>query len=156
MFLILPGELRHADLLRFPSRIEPEQVSQFDSHALLVLRDAAVGEKIPVALRPRAAELAERGFLDRSRGGEYILARKYTRKAGAVTGQRPRDLAYKRLLAFLEEHREDGCTMVQLIEVTPELSRSTIKRVLHELRQDAKAHTVGVTRKARWFPGPAV
>lgn len=70
-------------------------------------------------------------------------------------GERPRDLAYKKLLAFLEEHREDGCTMEQLVEVTPELSRSTVKRVLDELRQDGKAHSVGVTRKARWFPGPA-
>jgi ATP-dependent DNA helicase RecG len=155
VFLTLPGELRHPDLLRFLSRVDPEQVSQLDSHALLVLRDAAVGEKIPVALRPRAAELVERGFLDRSRGGKYILARRYTRKAGAVGGERPRDLAYKKLLAFLEEHRKDGCTMEQLREVTPELSRSTVKRVLDELRQDGKAHSVGVTRKARWFPGAA-
>ena len=155
VFLTLPGELRHPDLPRFLSRIDPEQVSRFDSHDLLVLRDAAIGERIPVDLRPRAAELVERGFLDRSRGGKYILARRYTRTAGGVGGQRPRDLAYKKLLACLEEHRDSGCTMEQLLEVTPELSRSTVKRVLDELRQDGKAHTVGVTRQARWFPGAA-
>jgi ATP-dependent DNA helicase RecG len=155
VFLTLPGQLRNPEFLRFLSRIDPEKVSHFDSHDLLVLLDAAIGGKIPVGLRPRTAELVERGFLDRSRGGKYILARKYTRKAGVAAGQRPRDMAYKKLLAFLEEHRENGCTMEQLLQVAPDLSRSTIKRVLDELRQDGKAHMIGETRKARWLPGPA-
>jgi ATP-dependent DNA helicase RecG len=155
VFLTLPGELRHPDLLRFLGRIDSEEVSRFDTHDLLVLRDVALGEKIPAALLPRAAELAERGFLDRSRGGKYILARKYTRKAGSTVAERPRDMAYKKILALLEEHRENGCTMVQLLEVTPKLSRSSVKRVLDDLRQDGKAHTVGATRNARWFPGAA-
>ena len=89
VFLSLPGDLRHPDLLRFLGRVDPEKISHFDSHDLLVLRDAAIGERIPAALRPRATELVERGFLDRSRGGKYILARKYTRKAGTAAEQRP-------------------------------------------------------------------
>jgi Fe2+ or Zn2+ uptake regulation protein len=68
---------------------------------------------------------------------------------------RPRDLAAKALLAFLHEHAKDGRSMEELLAAVPSMSRSTIKRVLNELRRSGKVHTVGQRSQTRWFPGPA-
>jgi ATP-dependent DNA helicase RecG len=153
VFLILDGQLRHPELLRFLARIDPDQIQQFDAHDLLVLERAATGQKLTATMKPRAEQLAEGGFLDRGRGSKFVLARKFARAAGIAADIRPRDAAFLQLLAFIEENRKQGATMEQLLTLVPELSRSSIKRVLEELKREGKAHSVGTTRQARWFPG---
>jgi ATP-dependent DNA helicase RecG len=122
VFLVLDGQLRHPDFLRFLARIDTEQLRQLDAHDLLVLQGVSTGTKLPVEFKARAAQLAEAGFLDRNRGAKYVLARKYARAAGLAPDTRPRDAAFSQLLAFIEENRERGASMEQLLTVVP-LSR---------------------------------
>ena len=151
--LSLDGELRNPELIRFLNRIDPEVTARLDAHDLLVLRAAATGSKLPPDLRPRAAQLVDAGLLERTRGGKYMPARAYLEGTGAFQAVRPRDAAAQKLLAFLHEHRRKGCSMEELTSVVPDLSRSTIKRVLHELREHGKAHAAGEGKQTRWFPG---
>lgn len=72
----------------------------------------------------------------------------------AFQDERPRDFAAKKLLAFLHEHAAQGKPMEALLTVTPELSRTTIKRTLSELRERGKTHSFGKGSQTRWFPGP--
>jgi hypothetical protein len=109
---------------------------------------------MPKQLRPRAAQLLDAGLLERMRGGKYMPARAFLEGTDAFQEVRPRDLAARKLLAFLHEHAADGCSMNELLAVVPELSRSTIKRVVNELRQHGKVHAVGQRSQTRWFPGP--
>lgn len=44
--------------------------------------------------------------------------------------------------------------MEELTAEVPNLSRSTIKRVLTDLRDRGKVHSTGARSQARWFPGP--
>lgn len=153
--LSLDGELRHPELPRLLSRIEPTLGAPLDVHDLLVLRAAALGEPIPADLHDRAAPLQEAGLIERTRGGKYMPARAFGEGTGAFQDERPRDRAAKKLVAFLHEHAADGKPMEELLAVTPELSRTTIKRVLSELRQRGKVHSLGQGSQTRWFPGAA-
>jgi ATP-dependent DNA helicase RecG len=152
--LTLDGELRNAALLRVLDRIDPTVAAQLDVHDLLVFRMAALGSSIPKELRPRAAQLLDVGLLQRGRGGKYMPARAYSEGTTGFLDVRPRDLIAQKLLAFLHEHAADGRSMEELIVYTPNASRSTIKRVLNELQQRGKAHSVGSRSQTRWFPGP--
>ena len=109
--LTLNGELRRPELPRLLSRIEPTLAESLDVHDHLVLRAAALGEAIPVDLQDRAAQLQEAGLIERTRGGKYMPARAYSEGTGAFQDERPRDLAAKKLLAFLHEHAADGKPM---------------------------------------------
>ena len=108
---------------------------------------------MPPNLRSRAAQLVDTGLLERTRGGKYMPARTYLKGTGAFQDVRPRDAAAKKFLAFLHEQAGDGCSMEELTSVVPDLSRSTIKRVLNELREHGKAHSAGQRKQTRWFPG---
>jgi len=153
--LILDGELRDASLVRFLSRIDPQVMAPLDAHDLLALRAAALGKHMPKDLQQRAAQLLAAGLLERTRGGKYMPARAFLDGTGAFHEERPRDMAAKKLLAFLHEHAAQGCSMEELMPEVPELSRSTIKRVLADLRDHGKAHSAGAHSQTRWFPGPA-
>lgn len=152
--LTLDGELRYPALPRLLSRIEPTLAAPLDVHDLLVFRAAALGEVIPPDFQSRAVQLQDAGLLERARGGKYMPARAFAEGTDAFQEVRPRDLAAKKLLAFLHEHAADGRSMEELAAVVLDLSRSTVKRVLNELRQHGKAHTVGQRSQTRWFPGP--
>ncbi len=110
---------------------------------------------MPTSLGPRAAQLLDAGLLERTRGGKYMPARAFLEGTDAFQEVRPRELATRKLLAFLHEHGAEGRSMEELLAVVPDLSRSTIKRVLNELRQHGKVHALGERSQTRWFPGPA-
>jgi hypothetical protein len=74
-------------------------------------------------------------------------------KAGVLA--RTRDQARKQnqklLLNHLESKRVSGSAMEDLLTAFPDLSRSTIKRLLDDLRKEGQVHCQGVKRQARWF-----
>jgi ATP-dependent DNA helicase RecG len=45
--------------------------------------------------------------------------------------------------------------MEEFRQVLPALARSQIQVLLRELRKEQTIHSVGLTKGARWFPGPA-
>ena len=51
----------------------------------------------------------------------------------------------------LESNRSAGTAMEDLIAAFPMLSRSTLKRLLDELRKEGRVHAKGMKRNTRWF-----
>jgi hypothetical protein len=68
------------------------------------------------------------------------------------------DLAEEHLImawAFVlsRGHRDDGSTMADIVGEFPPASRDQLKALLKELKHEGRAHSIGRTRGARWYPG---
>ena len=59
------------------------------------------------------------------------------------------------LVEYLRQHREDGCTLADILQEYPSLSRDRLKTLLKDLKTEGKAHNVGRTKGGRWYPGKA-
>jgi hypothetical protein len=111
-------------------------------------------------LRDRLPRLLKLGVLERIARGKVVLHRRiypYAGKRDVVA--RKRDAARERnkleLLNYIDKNSAAGATMESLINLVPSLSRSSIKRLLDELRRIGRVHSIGTKRNVRWFPGPA-
>ncbi|HVA48208.1 MAG TPA: ATP-binding protein [Pirellulales bacterium] len=158
VWLTLDGEIRDENFLKFLERVGDETLATLDPHDFLILGLIASGKRLPVELQPQVPKLLELGILDRTGRGKPLLSRKLS---GATKGRSPdaqrrldaRAQNRARLLDHLESHAEDGRAMDDLLAEFPAVSRSTIKRLLDELRAEGLIHAVGAKRLARWFPG---
>ena len=74
----------------------------------------------------------------------------YTRKKGLDRGTNK-----ALLLKHIRDNALTGAQMGEFRQVLPDLGRSQIQVLLRELRNKQAVHSVGVTKGARWFPGPA-
>jgi hypothetical protein len=142
-------------------RVGREKLDAFDPHDFLILSLLAEGRKIPAELSARVPPLIEQGILERIGRGKVILSRELYDQTGHAAAQtRKRDQARERnkalLLEFIEKHEVVGSPIKDLLAVLPGLSRDQVRTLLRELRADSKAHPVGATRTALWYPGPEV
>ena len=57
------------------------------------------------------------------------------------------------LLKHITDNAAVGARMEEFKQVLPSLGRSQIQVLLRELAKEGKAHKIGVTKGARWYPG---
>jgi ATP-dependent DNA helicase RecG len=157
VWLTLEGDIRDENFLRFLERIGQERLDAFDTHDFLILGLVAGEQRLPSELRPRAVQLLEAGVLERIGGGKFILSRHYYEfvgRRGAYT--RKRGLAREQnkalLLLHIQSNKSVGSPMEDLLDVLPAVSRSTIKRLLGDLRREGKVRPEGARRDTRWYP----
>jgi len=111
-------------------------------------------------LRGRLPQLLQLGIVERIARGKVLLSHRFYPATGArAIAIQKRDAARERnkadLFKLIDENKTTGVAMEALLAVTPSLGRSSVKRVLDELRQEGRVHPVGTKRNTRWFPGPA-
>jgi len=158
VWLTLDGEIRDANFLKFMERVGEETLATLDPHEFLILGLIASGKRLPAELRPHVPRLLEVGVLDRTGRGKPVLSHKLsegTRTRSAATQNKIDARARNRaqLLDFIRSQTLAGRAMEDLMAEFPSLSRSTIKRLLDDLRSDGLIHSRGLKRFARWFPG---
>jgi ATP-dependent DNA helicase RecG len=158
VWLTLDGAIRDENFLKFLERVGQETLETLDPHDFLILGLIASGKRLPAELLPHVPRLLELGILERIARGKPVLSHRLypaVGKAGAHT--RTRDQAREQnkamLLENVESNRSAGSAMEDLIAACPMLSRSTIKRLLQELRTTGQIHAKGTKRNTRWFPG---
>jgi len=160
--LVLQGQVQDPAFVLFLEKIGQELQLSFSTQDLLILDRLHRGLPIDDPLKPRLSYLVESGVLERLsrwRGVRYILSRRfyamtgrkgvYTRKSGL-----DRETNKSLLLKHVNENKSVGSIMKEFIDVLPSHSRSQIQVLLRELVKDGKIHSHGLTRAARWFPGP--
>lgn len=96
-------------------------------------------------------------------GGRVVLGvtdkrpRRVVGKRGEYTRRRglDRDTNKALLRQHIDRSAHEGCPLAELNQVLPGLKASQVQNLLRELKRDGKAHPVGKTKAARWYPGPA-
>jgi ATP-dependent DNA helicase RecG len=157
--LRLNGEVSEPLFLRFLEEVSRSQKRAFSTLDLLVLERIARELPLLPALHDRLPALLEEGVIEKV-GRRYILSQRFHRflgRKGAYT--RKRGLASETqkalILQHIETNKAEGSQFKEFQEVFPNLSRDQLQGRLRELKREGKAHSRGVTKNARWFPGPA-
>jgi ATP-dependent DNA helicase RecG len=158
--LTLYGTVQDPAFVRFVEKIAKEMTVSFGTHDWLILASAARGDKIPKEDEGRVARLLDLGLIERAKGRSYMLSRRYyefvgqrgayTRKKGL---DREQNLAL--LLKHIKENRKTGCKLEELCQVLPSLPTSHVRSLLRTLQRRGRAHPIGWSHQAKWFPGPA-
>lgn len=158
--MTMNGTVQDPAFVRFVEKVSKEATAVFSTHDWMLLAAAARGEKFPVGSETRAARLLDLGLIEKVKGRNYMLSRKYyefvgekaayTRKKGL---DREQNLAL--LLKHIEENKAAGCKLEELCQVLPALPTSQVQSLLRTLQRRNEAHSVGKTNQGRWFPGPA-
>jgi len=162
VFLTLYGEVRDPRFLEFFGKIGQETLSTFSTQDFLVVDLIHREQPVPPDLQDRLPRLLELGVIEsRGRGSNktYFLSRRlYTAldKKGTYTRRRGLDKETNKALLrrHIEDSEEEGARFEELAQVLPALPRSSIQRLMRELREEGRVHLVGRTRSARWHPGP--
>jgi len=160
VWLTLHGEIQDTEFLRFLEKVGRETHVSFDTQVLLILD--LVHRELPVLqeLRPRISKLIDLGVLERigrGRGTRLLLSRRFYRhigKAGVYTRKLGLDRETNKalLLKHIQDSGENGAPFQELSLVLPALPRSTIQRLLRELRDEGRIQVLGRKRGARWYP----
>jgi ATP-dependent DNA helicase RecG len=156
VWLTLDGSIRDENFLKFLERIGQETLDTLDPHDFLILGLIVSGKRLSAELQPHVPRLLELGILERIARGKPVLShRLYPTADKSGAHARTRDQAREHnkalLLKHLESNRSSGSAMEDLIAAFPMLSRSTLKRLLDELRKEGRVHSKGMKRSTRWF-----
>jgi len=160
--LTLWGQVQDPAFVLFLEKISRERGVSFTTQDFVVLDRVHRGLSVQDALKGRASFLAETGVLEsvgRGRGVRYVLSRHFytmTGRKGVYTRKRGLDRETNKSLLekHIHDNRDVGSKMEEFREVLPSHSRSQIQVLLRELIREGKVHAHGLTRAARWYPGP--
>lgn len=156
----ISGAVPDTSFLAFLEKIGEETLTSFSTDHFLVMDYVHREQSVPPYLRHVLSDLRDRGIIEvisRGRGARYLLARKFYEFAGqpaAYTRKRglDRKASKQLLLQHIQEHRENGCALSELVQVVPFLGRGAVQQLLRELRNEGSIHNRGMTRASRWYP----
>ena len=160
MCLTLPGQVLAPLFVKFLAQVARETETSFTTADLLVL-DAIHGNRpAPKKLCDRLAVLTDLGAIEKHQR-KYILAKRFYEmadKKGQYTRKRGLDRETNKalLLRHIEESREQGSPLRELMDVLPSLSRDQIQSLLRNMKRDGIVRSEGRTRAARWYPAAVI
>lgn len=157
----MKGTIKDVTFLRFLEKISVESIYLISVSDLVVLDRVNRGQPIAEEFRQRARELESHGILERvgrTRGTRFILSKRFYEFAGSPgTYTRRRGLDRETNKELLTRHitanRNRGCSLRELMQVLPTLSRIQVKTLVQELKAEKRIHAVGVKKAALWMPG---
>ena len=161
--VVLNGKVGDENFLRFLEAVGRETTSSFATEHLLLLDLIHREQEIPERLKPSLRTLVDTGAVEtvgRGRGVRHLLSRRFYRftgSPGAYSRRRGLDRNTNKmlLLRHIASASPGGCSLAELQEVLPGLSRNQVQGLLRELRGEGDIHVVGRTRAARWRAGSA-
>ena len=161
MSLTLKGEVQNSRFLTFLQTVTAEGFGPFTTQDLLVLDAVQRNEPVPLNFKGRLSVLHERGIVEvtgRGRGTKPILSRRFYTflgKKGVYTRKRGlnRETRNALLLQHIDNFRQEGSRLQDLLQVLPDLTRDQVQKLLRELKEAGKVSVVGKTKSSRWFPG---
>lgn len=158
--LTLRGEIQDRQFLRFLEKVGQERLRTFQTEDWLTLDLINREQKIPEACQTRLPALLELGIIERAGRGKVVLSRqfyRFVRRKGVYTRKKGLDRETNKalLIKHIEDNREEGSPLHELLQVLPALSRDQVQTLMRELKAEGRAYPEGRTRNARWFPRSA-
>ena len=128
--LTMNGTVQDPAFVRFVEKVSKETTAIFSTHEWILLAAAARGEKFPKGSDGRVAKLLDLGLIEKVKGRNYMLSRKYYEfvgKKGAYT--RKKGLDREQNLALLLKHIQENPPSPQTRnpKVDPKISQIVLK-----------------------------
>jgi ATP-dependent DNA helicase RecG len=158
--LTLNGEVQDPRFLQFLEKVGRETLDLFSTADFLLLHHIHREQRVPEQLQNRLQSLVEKGVVERfgrGRGVKYILSCRYYQmvdERGAYTRKKGLDRETNKalLLKHIEENRDSGSRLKELLQVLPALSKNQVQKLVAELKKEGKIYKIGATRAALWYP----
>jgi ATP-dependent DNA helicase RecG len=158
--VVLSGQVQDERFLSFLDRLAKETGSPLSLDDLIVLDCVHREVQIPQRLNGRITGLVQMGAMERIAPKKLTLSRRFytfVGRRGEYTRRRGLDRPAKKaiLLQHIEQNARDGCPLLELNQVLPAMTSVQVQNLLRDLKREGKAHSIGRTKAARWYPGPA-
>ncbi|QDT30038.1 Divergent AAA domain protein [Gimesia panareensis] len=156
--ITLHGVMQNPEFVRFLREFDDDVKDSLSTDEWLVLDQLSREQPLPDELLVCTDRLIELGMIVRAARGSFILAESYYRSIGredTFRRLRENEVLKERLEAHISEHAVDGCSVGELVDLLPGLTRDQVRALLDELRGEERVHLRGSRRWARWHPGPA-
>jgi ATP-dependent DNA helicase RecG len=158
--VVLSGQVQDEKFLSFLDRLARETRNLLSLDDLVVVDCVHRDIPVPLRLKGRIPGLVQMGAIEHITARKLTLSRRFysfVGKRGEYTRRRGLDrLANKAiLLQHLQQNARDGSPLLELNQVLPGMTSVQVQNLLRELKREGKAHSVGRTKSARWYPGPA-
>lgn len=155
----LNGEAADPRFVAYLNKLGEQRLKDFDLTDLLVLELVHREQSVPEDLRGSLERLKDAGAVEtvgRGRGVRYILSKNFydaIGERGAYTRKRGLDESEKKalLLKHLKGCGDDGAPISELEGVVTDVPRTTMRRMLTELRGAGLIKLEGEKRWARWI-----
>jgi len=158
--VVLSGQVQDDRFLAFLDRLARETQQLLSLDDLIVLDCVHRDIPVPQRVRARIPGLIQMGAVERIAARKLTLSRRFytfVGKRGEYTRRRGLDRPTNKalLLQHIEHNKNDGCPLLELVQVLPAMTPAQVQNLLRELKKEGKAHPVGRTKAARWYPGQA-
>ena len=156
VWLTLRGDVTDPQFLRFMEKVGNERLKTFATQDFLLIDRVSHNQRVPDELKDRLPYLVEQGIIERV-GRRYILSRQFYEfigKKGVYTRHRGLDRETNKALLckHIDDNRQEGSRLQELMEVLPFLSSSQVQKLLRELKEGKRIYLDGKTSAARWYP----
>ncbi len=154
--LFLNGQVQDPLFLRFLEESGKITQVSFNTTDLLVLDFINREQSIPDWGRDRLSVLRKLGVIEKL-GRKHILSRRFysfVGKKGIYTRKRGLDRETNKtlLLKHINDNKQIGSRLQELMDVLPSLSRRQVQNLLGEMKREGSIYLTGQTRAARWYP----
>ncbi|MCU0749361.1 MAG: putative DNA binding domain-containing protein [Akkermansiaceae bacterium] len=159
VFLALAGAIQNPAFLRFIERLGEDALSRFQTLDFLALDTLAHGRHLTSEMKTRLPDLIGAGAVEsqgRGKGKRFFLSRElYAEMGSPGSYTRLKGLDHETNKALLLKHLQDagaaGAPIREFEGVLPAQSRTNIRRMLSELRDEGLVDLQGNSRAQRWF-----
>lgn len=159
VFLTLAGSIQNPAFLRFIERLGEDALSRFQTLDFLALDTLAHGQHLTPEMKTRLPDLIAAGAVEsqgRGKGQRFFLSRELYKEMGSPGSYtRLRGLDHETNKALLLKHLQvagaAGAPIREFEGVLPAQSRTNIRRMLSELREEGLVDLLGNSRAQRWF-----
>jgi ATP-dependent DNA helicase RecG len=157
--LTLEGTVQDPAFVRFVERLGLERLHRFSTWDFVTLDAVCRDLPLTETMRARIPGLIDAGAVEhqgRGRGSRYLLSRAFYAslgKRGVYTRRRGLDHETNKalLVAHLKGVAAAGAPLAELCQVLPAQSRSSVQRLLRELRSEGRVTLRGTRRVSRWY-----
>ena len=151
------GLVEDPALVSMMAKIGRETLRGFSTRDLLVVHNVRKHLPIPESLQRNLERVRDMGIVEKISKGKFILSRRYYRQighSGVYTRHRGLKLdAVKALiLQHIKENSSTGCPYSDFAEAFPDMARSSLQKILREMRITHEIMMIGERRGAKWFP----
>jgi ATP-dependent DNA helicase RecG len=157
--LTIAGTIQNPAFLRYIERLGEDALSRFQTLDFLALDSLAHGRHLTSEMKTRLPDLMEVGAVEsqgRGKGQRFFLSRELYKEMGSPGSYtRLKGLDHETNKALLLKHLQDagaaGAPIREFESVLPAQSRTNIRRMLTELRNEGRVDLLGNSRAQRWF-----
>ena len=143
-------------MILFFRRIDEKILEAFTTDDFLVIDTLFYERELSAELRLRLKNLSEKGIVEHTGHGKYILKQSLFEATGKqkthnrLIGEE-RIKSKELLFEYIKQNGSKGTQLSELLLLLPRLSKDQVQNLLRDLKNEERVKPDGKANKARWY-----